>query len=120
MRFNLGLNLGMGKWVNLHMGVRHLSERRNNVRLSMEILNSYIVPATTIVRAGLSSEPLLFDGLVVYAHVTNVFDSKWSDRPPRPDHMTDFLPRTGFAFMVGLAWRPAETTPRVNEKESRR
>ncbi len=120
MRLNLGLNLGMGKWVNLHMGVRHFSERRNNVRLSMEILNSYIVPATTIVRAGLSSEPLLFDGLVVYAHVTNAFDSTWSDRPPRPDHMTDFLPRTGFAFMVGLAWRPAETAARANEKESRR
>ncbi|MBN2493943.1 MAG: TonB-dependent receptor [Deltaproteobacteria bacterium] len=106
MRLNLGIDLGIWDYINLHFGVRHGSERRNNTRLPMEILRSFIIPSYTLIRAGVSSEPILFDHLVVFAHCYNLFDTDHRDPPPRPDYLTGYIPREPFSFIIGVAWRP--------------
>lgn len=106
MRFNLGLDLAVLDFLNLHLGVRYGSERRNNVRQRLELLRSFRIPAYTLVRAGITTEPVLFDHLVFFAHAYNVFDHDYRDPPPRPDHLPDYVPRAPFTFMVGVGWRP--------------
>ncbi len=106
MRFNLGLELEVLDWLNLHLGLRYGSERRNNVRQRLELLRSFRIPAYTLVRAGLSTEPVAWDHLVFYAHAYNAFGHDHRDPPPRPDHLSGYLPRAGFTFLAGVAWRP--------------
>jgi outer membrane receptor protein involved in Fe transport len=106
MRFNFGCDLGVLSWLNVHLGVRYGSERRNNVRRQLEMLRSFQIPAYTLVRAGLSTEPILFDHFVIFAHVYNIFDHDMRDPLSRPDRVSGLLPRAPITFMAGLAWRP--------------
>ncbi len=106
MRLNLGMDLAVADFLNLHLGLRYGSERRNNVRQRLELLRSFRIPAYTLVRFGLSTEPILLDHLVFYAHFYNVFDHDMRDPPPRPDHLPGYLPRAPFTFLMGVAWRP--------------
>ncbi len=106
LRFNFGMDLAVLDFLNLHLGLRYGSERRNNVRHKLELLRPFTIPAYTLVRVGLSTEPILFDHLVLFAHAYNVFDYDYRDPPPRADHLTGYLPRAPFTFMAGIAWRP--------------
>jgi outer membrane cobalamin receptor len=106
MRLNLGMDLAVFEFLNLHFGLRYGSERRNNVRQRLELLRSFRIPTYTLVRVGLSTEPLLFDHLVFFAHAYNIFGQDHRDPAPRPDHLTGGLPREPFTFMVGIGWRP--------------
>ena len=106
MRLNLGADLALMSFLNLHLGLRYGSERRNNVRQRLELLRSFELPAYSLVRVGLSTEPIFLDHLVVFATAYNVFDQDVRDPPPRPDHISGYVPRSGFTFLVGIAWRP--------------
>jgi outer membrane receptor protein involved in Fe transport len=106
MRLNAGLDLGVLDFLNFHLGVIYGSERRNNLRQRMDVLRSYSLPAYTVVRVGLSTEPVLFDHLAFFAYLYNAFDEDLRDPAPRVDHMTGMLPRDPLTFLVGLAWRP--------------
>lgn len=106
LRFNLGFDLAVLSWLNVHLGVQYGSERRNNIRRQLEMLRSYRIPAYTLVRAGLSTEPILFGHLAVYFFATNVFDHDMRDPLPRPDRLPGMIPRAPFSFMAGVAWRP--------------
>jgi outer membrane receptor for ferrienterochelin and colicin len=106
MRLNLGLDLGVLKWLNAHIGIRYGSERRNNVRRPLEMLRAFQIPAYVVVRLGLTTEPILFDHFAVFAFAYNVFDQNLRDPPLRPDRLPGLIPRTPFTFLVGLAWRP--------------
>jgi outer membrane receptor for ferrienterochelin and colicin len=106
LRFNLGFDLAVLSWLNVHLGVGYGSERRNNVRRQLEMLRSFRIPAYTLVRAGLSTEPILFDHLALYFQATNIFDYDMRDPLPRPDRLPGLIPRAPFSFMAGLIWRP--------------
>jgi outer membrane receptor for ferrienterochelin and colicin len=106
LRFNLGFDLAVLSWLNVHLGVGYGSERRNNVRRQLEMLRSFRIPAYTLVRAGLSTEPILFDHLALYFQATNIFDHDIRDPLPRPDRLPGLIPRAPFSFMAGLIWRP--------------
>jgi len=106
LRFNLGFDLAVLSWLNVHLGVGYGSERRNNVRRQLEMLRSFRIPAYTLVRAGLSTEPILFDHLALYFQATNIFDHDMRDPLPRPDLLPGLIPRAPFSFMAGLIWRP--------------
>jgi len=106
LRFNLGFDLALLSWLNVHLGVSYGSERRNNVRRQLEMLRSFRIPAYTLVRAGLSTEPVLFDHLALYFQATNIFDHDMRDPLPRPDLLPGLIPRAPFSFMAGLIWRP--------------
>jgi outer membrane receptor protein involved in Fe transport len=106
LRFNLGFDLAVLSWLNVHMGVQYGSERRNNIRRQLEMLRSFRIPAYTLVRAGLSTEPILFGHLALYFHATNVFDHDMRDPLPRPDRLPGLIPRAPFSLMAGLVWRP--------------
>jgi outer membrane receptor protein involved in Fe transport len=106
LRFNLGLDLAVLSWLNVHLGVGYGSERRNNVRRQLEILRSFSIPAYTLVRTGFSTGPILFDHLALYFHATNIFDYDMRDPLPRPDRLPGLVPRAPFSFMAGVAWRP--------------
>jgi hypothetical protein len=106
LRLNVGLDLGVLDFLNVHLGVIYGSERRNNLRQRMDVLRSYKLPATTLVTVGLSTEPILWDHLVLFAQLVNAFDEDVRDPAPRVDHLPGMLPRDPLSFLVGVAWRP--------------
>ena len=106
MQLNLGVDLGVLSWLNAHLGFSYGSERRNNVRKQLEMLRSFRIPAYTMVKVGLTTEPILLDHFVVFAFAYNVFDHDMRDPVPRPDRVPGLIPRAPFTFLVGLAWRP--------------
>ncbi len=106
LRFNMGMDIAILDFLNFHLGLRYGSERRNNVRHKLELLRPFTIPAYTLVRVGLTTEPILFDHLVLFAHAYNVFDYDYRDPPPRADRLPGYLPRAPCSFMAGIAWRP--------------
>ena len=106
MRHNLGLDLPLASWLDLHLGFQYGSERRNNVRRHLEFFQPFRIPAYTLVRAGLSTGPVLFDHLVLFVYLTNLFDHDMRDPAARPDRLPGLVPRGPFAFMAGIGWRP--------------
>ena len=64
------------------IGVRLGSERRNNVRSTLEKLRTYKIPAYALLNAGVRTRPLLgWFGLE--ANVYNVLDYDYRDDVPR-------------------------------------
>lgn len=106
LRLNLGLDLAVLSWLNAHLGLRYGSQRRNNVREPLELLHAFRIPAYTLVRVGVTTEPFLFGHLVLFAHLTNLFDHPMRDPAPRPDRLPGLVPRAPFSFMAGIAWMP--------------
>jgi outer membrane receptor protein involved in Fe transport len=104
MRFNLGLDLAMFEWLDLHLMLQHGSERRSNTRRYLEVLRPFRIPAYTLVRIGFTTEPVLY-GLSFFAHAINVFDQDMRDPAPRPDRLPGNLPRMPFSFMFGAGWQ---------------
>ncbi len=93
-RFNAGLSMPIGDWVNFDVVVRAGAERRNNSRSVLELIRRYQIPAYSLITAQLRTEPILehFEAALV-AH--NLFDHDLRDDVPRPDRVTGLLPREG-------------------------
>nr|WP_244224505.1 TonB-dependent receptor [Corallococcus sicarius] len=93
-RFNAGVSMPLGDWVNLDVVVRSGAERRNNSRSTLELIRRYEIPAYSLITAQLRSEPLL-EHFEVTLFAQNLFDHDLRDDVPRPDRVTGLLPREG-------------------------
>jgi outer membrane receptor for ferrienterochelin and colicins len=93
-RFNAGVSMPIGDWVNFDVVVRAGAERRNNTRSVLELIRRYKIPAYSLITAQLRTEPLFehFEAALV-AH--NLFDHDMRDDVPRPDRIPGLLPREG-------------------------
>lgn len=92
IRFNGGLSLPIGKWLNVDLVGRYASERRNNSRSVLELIRRYTLPGNATVTAQLRTEPL-FDHLELIVLGQNVFNFEYADDAYRPDRITGGVPR---------------------------
>jgi len=95
-RFNAGVSMPIGAWVNFDLVVRAGAERRNNSRSVLELIRRYKIPAYSLITAQVRSEPILdIWEVALVAH--NVFDHDMRDDVPRPDRVSENLPREGMS-----------------------
>ncbi|AGC46156.1 TonB-dependent receptor [Myxococcus stipitatus DSM 14675] len=95
-RFNAGVSMPIGAWVNFDLVVRAGAERRNNSRSVLELIRRYKIPAYSLITAQIRSEPILdIWEVTLVAH--NVFDTDLRDDVPRPDRVPGNLPREGMS-----------------------
>ncbi len=95
-RFNAGVSMPIGAWVNFDVVVRTGAERRNNSRSVLELVRRYKIPAYSLITAQIRSEPIA-DIWEVSLVAHNVFDHDLRDDVPRPDRVTNSLPREGMS-----------------------
>ncbi|AEI67871.1 TonB-dependent receptor domain-containing protein [Corallococcus macrosporus] len=95
-RFNAGVTMPIGAYVNFDVVVRTGAERRNNSRSVLELIRRYKIPSYSLITAQLRTEPILehFEVALV-AH--NLFDNDLRDEVPRPDRIPNLLPREGMS-----------------------
>jgi outer membrane receptor protein involved in Fe transport len=93
-RFNAGMSMPIGDWVNFDVMVRAGAERRNNTRSVLELIRRYQIPAYSLISAQLRTEPIAehFEAALV---AQNLFDHDLRDDVPRPDRVPGLLPREG-------------------------
>ncbi|WP_240486659.1 TonB-dependent receptor domain-containing protein [Hyalangium minutum] len=91
-RFNAGVSMPLGDWVNLDVVVRAGAERRNNTRSVLELIRRYQIPAYSLITAQLRTEPIA-EHFEVSVLAQNLFDHDLRDDVPRPDRVTGLLPR---------------------------
>jgi outer membrane receptor protein involved in Fe transport len=93
-RFNAGLTLPLGPYLNFDVYAQIGSERRNLSRTVLEQIRRYSIPAYSLVTAQLRTERIAdhFE-LALVGH--NVFDVQRFDDVPRPDRVPGLLPREG-------------------------
>lgn len=91
-RFNAGVSMPIGDWVNFDVVVRAGAERRNNTRSVLELIRRYQIPAYSLITAQLRTEPIA-DHFEVSLVAQNLFDHDLRDDVPRPDRVTGLLPR---------------------------
>ena len=100
-RANLGANVELFELLNFHADVMLGSERRNNVRSTLERLRAFKVPAYALLNLGFRTRPILgwfgFEG-----NVYNVLDYDYRDDVPRPDRVKELLPREGMTVLVAV------------------
>ncbi|HSP79705.1 MAG TPA: TonB-dependent receptor, partial [Myxococcaceae bacterium] len=103
-RFNAGLSMPIGDFINFDVVVRAGAERRNNSRSVLELIRRYKIPAYSLITAQVRTEPIggHFE-LAVVAH--NVFDHDMRDDVPRPDRISGLLPREGVSAFLTLRAR---------------
>ncbi len=103
-RFNAGVSMPIGDWVNFDVVVRAGAERRNNTRSVLELIRRYQIPAYSLITAQLRTEPIAehFEAALV-AH--NLFDHDMRDDVPRPDRVTGLLPREGQSIYLTVRAR---------------
>ncbi|RLB53995.1 MAG: hypothetical protein DRI34_12660 [Deltaproteobacteria bacterium] len=106
LRFNLGLDVELADWLNLYLDVRLGAERRNNVRRPLEMLHAFRIPAYSLLRVGLFTQPLLFGHLGFFAYADNLLGQDMRDPAPRPDRLPGLIPVQPFTFLVGARWMP--------------
>jgi outer membrane receptor protein involved in Fe transport len=94
IRFNAGVTLPIGPYLNLDLVSRFVSERRNDSRSVLELIRRYTLPAYSMVTAQLRTEPL-FDRVELGVLGQNVFNVDSSDDATRPDRVTGGVPREG-------------------------
>ncbi len=92
VRFNAGLTIPIGPYLNFDVVSRFASERRNDSRSVLELIRRYTLPAYTVVTAQLRTEPL-FDRVELGVLGQNVFNVEYSDDAVRPDRITGGVPR---------------------------
>ncbi|NOK16755.1 TonB-dependent receptor plug domain-containing protein [Corallococcus carmarthensis] len=100
-RFNAGVSMPLGDWVNLDVVVRSGAERRNNNRSTLELIRRYKIPAYSLITAQLRTEPI-WEHFEVTLFAQNLFDHDLRDDVPRPDRVTGLLPREGVSGYLTL------------------
>ncbi|NOK35945.1 TonB-dependent receptor [Corallococcus exercitus] len=100
-RFNAGVSMPLGDWVNLDVVVRSGAERRNNNRSTLELIRRYEIPAYSLITAQLRTEPI-WEHFEVTLFAQNLFDHDLRDDVPRPDRVTGLLPREGVSGYLTL------------------
>jgi outer membrane receptor protein involved in Fe transport len=92
IRVNGGVSLPIGKFLNVDLVGRYVSERRNNSRSVLELIRRYTLPGYATFTAQLRTEPL-FDHLELVVLGQNVFNFEYADDAYRPDRVTAGVPR---------------------------
>ncbi|MBN8232264.1 TonB-dependent receptor [Corallococcus macrosporus] len=100
-RFNAGVSMPLGDWLNLDVVVRSGAERRNNNRSTLELIRRYEIPAYSLITAQLRTEPI-WEHFEVTLFAQNLFDHDLRDDVPRPDRVTGLLPREGVSGYLTL------------------
>jgi outer membrane receptor for ferrienterochelin and colicin len=105
LRLVLRSQVGLGPWLDLHVGAVFGSERRNNARSSLEALRRYRIPAYALVDTTLQTRPVA-DRVSFGLTVQNLLDTPYQDDVPRPDRVTELLPGPGMSarFTARLQW----------------
>ncbi len=103
-RFNAGMSMPIGDFINFDLLVRAGAERRNNSRSVLELIRRYKIPAYSLISAQVRTEPIA-DHFELAVVVQNVFDSDMRDDVPRPDRMPNLLPREGVSAFLTLRAR---------------
>ncbi|HYH98282.1 TonB-dependent receptor plug domain-containing protein [Hyalangium sp.] len=103
-RFNAGVSMPIGDWVNFDVVVRAGAERRNNTRSVLELIRRYQIPAYSLITVQLRTEPIAehFEASLV---AQNLFDHDLRDDVPRPDRVPGLLPREGQSVYLTLRAR---------------
>jgi outer membrane receptor protein involved in Fe transport len=100
LRTNLGFRLDLGV-LDLSTWAVVGSERRNNARSTLEQLRPFRIEPYALVNVSARTKPLF--GLVgAEASVFNLLDVRHRDDAPRPDRLTDLVPRDGVAAYAGV------------------
>jgi outer membrane receptor protein involved in Fe transport len=103
-RFNAGMSMPIGDWVNFDVVVRAGAERRNDTRSVLELIRRYQIPAYSLITAQLRTEPIL-DHFEVSLVAQNLFDHDLRDDVPRPDRVPGLLPREGQSVFLTIRGR---------------
>jgi outer membrane receptor protein involved in Fe transport len=103
-RFNAGVSMPIGDFINFDIVVRAGAERRNNTRSVLELIRRYKIPAYSLITAQVRTEPI-GDHFELAVVVHNVFDHDMRDDVPRPDRMPNLLPREGVSAFLTLRAR---------------
>lgn len=103
-RFNAGVSMPIGDFINFDVVVRAGAERRNNTRSVLELIRRYKIPAYGLITAQVRTEPI-GDHFELAVVVQNVFDSDLRDDVPRPDRMPGLIPREGVSAFLTLRAR---------------
>lgn len=103
-RFNAGVSMPIGEWLNFDVVVHSGAERRNNSRSVLELIRRYKIPAYSLISAQLRTETL-FNHFEVAAVAQNLFDHDLRDDVPRPDRVTNLLPREGMSGYITVRAR---------------
>ncbi len=103
-RFNAGMSMPIGDFINFDLVVRAGAERRNNTRSVLELIRRYKIPAYSLITAQVRTEPI-GDHFELAVVVQNVFDSDMRDDVPRPDRMPSLVPREGVSAFLTLRAR---------------
>lgn len=103
-RFNAGVSMPIGDFINFDLVVRSGAERRNNTRSVLELIRRYTIPAYSLITAQVRTEPIA-DHFELAAVVQNLFDSDMRDDVPRPDRISGLVPRDGVSAYLTLRAR---------------
>ncbi|QRK05723.1 TonB-dependent receptor [Archangium violaceum] len=103
-RFNAGVSMPIGDFINFDLVMRAGAERRNNTRSVLELIRRYTIPAYSLITAQVRTEPI-GDHFELAVVVQNVFDSDMRDDAPRPDRMPGLVPREGVSAFLTLRAR---------------
>jgi outer membrane receptor protein involved in Fe transport len=96
VRFNAGLTLPIGPWLDVDVFSEYGAERRNPSRTVLEQIRRFAIPPYSVVTAQLRTERL-WDHFEFALIGHNVFDVQRVDDAPRPDRITGQLPLAGVA-----------------------
>jgi len=107
LRLNLEAQLELASWLDLTLELRCGSERRNNVRLPLETLHGYTLPAWTMLGAGLVTRPIFWDSLSFFVQARNILQQDVRDPAPRPEQLPGMVPREPFIIFGGVRWQEA-------------
>ncbi|WNG36233.1 TonB-dependent receptor [Archangium violaceum] len=103
-RFNAGVSMPIGDFINFDLVMRAGAERRNNTRSVLELIRRYTIPAYSLITAQVRTEPI-GDHFELAVVVQNVFNSDMRDDAPRPDRMPGLVPREGVSAFLTLRAR---------------
>ncbi|XXF75266.1 TonB-dependent receptor [Myxococcaceae bacterium GXIMD 01537] len=103
-RFNAGVSMPIGEWLNFDVVVHAGAERRNNSRSVLELIRRYKIPAYSLITAQFRTEPI-FGHFEVAAVAHNLFDHDLRDDVPRPDRVPGLLPREGMSGYITVRAR---------------
>jgi outer membrane receptor protein involved in Fe transport len=98
-RFNAGMSMPLGDYLNFDFVVRVGAERRNNTRAVLELLRRWKIPAYSLITAQIRTE-LLAEHFEVALVGQNLFAQEVYDDVPRPDRIPGLLPREGLSAFL--------------------
>lgn len=100
LRFNGGFSVPLGPFLAADVFATVHGERRSNARSVLELLRRYRLPPYALVGFQVRTEALL-EHVELSFMVRNLFDVDYADDAPRPDRITDGVPREGVNAMLG-------------------